>query len=51
MTTMWAPMLVIGIGAGIGVLAAAVNAPWLLVIALLVLVAGGFLFFSNMQKT
>ncbi|MDP9070595.1 MAG: hypothetical protein M3N68_04805 [Actinomycetota bacterium] len=49
--TMWAPMLVVGLGVGVGILAAAVGPTWLLIVALLVIVAGGALFYLNLQKT
>ncbi len=43
--------LFIGLGVAVGVLAAAVDAAWLVIIGLLLAVVGGIFFFGDMQKS
>ncbi len=50
-TTMWRPMLLIGLGVGIGLLGPALDALWLLLVATVFIVAGGAFFYTNMQRT
>ncbi len=44
-------LLFIGLGAGVGVLAAAVEASWLLIPALILALIGGIFFYGDMQTT
>ncbi len=48
---MWRPMLLFGLGVGVGLLGPAVDALWLLIVATALIVAGGALFYTNMQRT
>ncbi len=47
---MASPLLVIGLGVGVAILGAAVDALWLLIVAALLVVAGGALFYASMQR-
>jgi hypothetical protein len=48
---MGAALLIVGVGAGIALLAAALDAGWLIIFALLAAVIGGVFFFMDMQNT
>lgn len=50
-TRVWRPLLLIGLGVGVGLLGPAMDALWLLIFATVLIVAGGAFFYTNMQHT